>query len=46
MERIYDAVTQVFDLVNKSNQDKMKKLINGKKSDFQKIANFALSKIK
>ena len=40
------AVTQVFDLVNKSNQDKMKKLINGKKSDFQKIANFALSKIK
>lgn len=40
------AVTQVFDLVNKSNQDKMKKLINGKKADFQKIANFALSKIK
>lgn len=40
------AVTQVFDLVNKSNQEKMKKLINGKKSDFQKIANFALSKIK
>ena len=40
------AVTQVFDLVNKSNQDKMKKLINGKKADFQKIAGFALSKIK
>lgn len=40
------AVTQVFDLVNKSNKDKMKKLINGKKADFQKIANFALSKVK
>ena len=40
------AVTQVFDLVNKSNQDKMKKLINGKKADFQKIAGFALSKVK
>ena len=40
------AVTKVFDLVNKSNQDKMKKLINGKKSEFMKIANFALSKAK
>lgn len=40
------AVTKVFDLVNKSNQDKMKKLINGKKSEFMKIANFALSKVK
>ena len=40
------AVTQVFDLVNKSNQQKMQKLINGKKAEFQKIANFALSKIK
>lgn len=40
------AVTKVFDLVNKSNQDKMKNLINGKKSEFMKIANFALSKVK
>jgi hypothetical protein len=40
------AVTKVFDLVNKSNQSKMKDLINGKKSEFMKIANFALSKVK
>ena len=40
------AVTKVFDLVNKSNQDKMKNLINGKKAEFMKIANFALSKVK
>ena len=40
------AVTKVFDLVNKSNQEKMKALINGKKSEFMKIANFALSKVK
>ena len=40
------AVTKVYDLVNKSNQDKMKNLINGKKSEFMKIANFALSKVK
>ena len=40
------AVTQVYDLVNKSNQQKMLKLINGKKAEFMKIADFALSKIK
>jgi hypothetical protein len=40
------AVTKVYDLVNKSNQDKMKNLINGKKAEFMKIANFALSKVK
>ncbi len=40
------AVTQVFDLVNKSNQQKMLKMINGKKAEFMKIADFALSKIK
>src|SRR5210317_2154253 len=28
------AVTQVFDMVNKSNQEKMRKLINGKKAEF------------
>jgi hypothetical protein len=40
------AVSQVFDMVNKSNQEKMRKLINGKKAEFMKISDFALSKIK
>lgn len=40
------AITQVFDMVNKSNQDKMKKMLNGKKAEFMKIADFALSKVK
>ena len=40
------AVSQVFDMVNKSNQQKMAKMINGKKAEFMKIANFALSKVK
>lgn len=40
------AVVQVFDLVNKSNQQKMQKLINGKKAEFMKISDFALSKVK
>lgn len=40
------AVTQVFDMVNKSNQEKMRKLINGKKAEFMKISDFALSQIK
>ena len=40
------AVTQVYDMVNKSNQQKMSKLINGKKAEFMKIADFALSKVK
>jgi hypothetical protein len=40
------AVTQVYDKVNKSNQQKMLKLLNGKKAEFMKIANFALSKVK
>ena len=40
------AVTQVFDMVNKSNQEKMRKLINGKKAEFMRISGFALSKVK
>mgnify|MGYP003688452889 FL=1 len=40
------AITQVFDQVNSSNQQKMAKLINGKKAEFMKIADFALSKVK
>src|SRR5210317_454157 len=40
------AVTQVFDMVNKSNQEKMRKLINGKKAEFMRISDFALSKVK
>jgi|TARA_B110000908_G_scaffold142424_1_gene170623 hypothetical protein len=40
------AVTQVFDLVNKSNKDKLSKLINGKKAEFLKVASFAMSKVK
>ena len=40
------AVTQVFDMVNKSNQQKMQKMLNGKKAEFMKIADFALSKVK
>ena len=40
------AITQVFDKVNSSNQEKMSKLINGKKAEFMKIADFALSKVK
>jgi len=40
------AVTQVYDKVNRSNQQKMDKLLNGKKAEFMKIANFALSKVK
>lgn len=40
------AITQVFDKVNSSNKEKMAKLINGKKAEFMKIADFALSKVK
>ena len=40
------AITQVFKMVNKSNQEKMTKMLNGKKSEFMKIADFALSKVK
>ena len=40
------AISQVYDAVNSSNKKKMDKLINGKKADFMKIANFALSKVK
>ena len=40
------AVTQVYDKVNRSNQQKMLKLLNGKKAEFMKIANFALSKVR
>ena len=40
------AITQVYDMVNKSNQDKMAKMLNGKKAEFMKIADFALSKVK
>ena len=40
------AISQVFDKVNKSNQEKMRKMLNGKKAEFMKIADFALSKVK
>ena len=40
------AITQVFDKVNKSNQKKMKDMINGKKAQFMRIADFSLSKVK
>jgi hypothetical protein len=40
------AVTQVFDAVNKSNQEKMRNMLNGTKAQFMKIADFALSKVK
>ena len=40
------AITQVYDAVNSSNKKKMEKLINGKKADFMRIADFALSKVK
>ena len=40
------AISQVFDKVNKSNQDKMRKMLNGKKAEFMKISDFALSKVK
>ena len=40
------AVTQVYDKVNKMNQSKMQKMINGRKAEFMKIADFALSQVK
>ena len=40
------AITKVYDMVNKSNQEKMAKMLNGKKAEFMKIADFALSKVK
>ena len=40
------AVTQVYDMVNKSNQEKMNGMINGTKAQFMKISDFALSKVK
>ena len=40
------AISQVFDMVNKSNQEKMRKMLNGKKAEFMKISDFALSKVK
>ena len=40
------ANPQVVDKVNSSKQQKMAKLINGKKAEFMKIDDFALSKVK
>lgn len=40
------AITQVYDAVNSSNKKKMADMINGKKAQFMKIADFALSKVK
>ena len=40
------AVTQVFNAVNKSNQQKITKLLNGSKAEFMKVASFAMSKVK
>ena len=40
------AITQVYDAVNASNKKKMEDMINGKKAQFMKIADFALSKVK
>ena len=40
------AVTQVYDKVYRSNEQKMLKFLNGKKAEFMKIANFALSKVR
>jgi hypothetical protein len=40
------AITQVYDAVNTSNKKKMADMINGKKAQFMKIADFALSKVK
>ena len=40
------AITQVYDAVNTSNKKKMEDMINGKKAQFMKIADFALSKVK
>ena len=40
------AITQVYDAVNKSNQEKIRGMLNGTKAQFVKIADFALSKAK
>ena len=40
------AIVQVFDAVNKSNQEKMRDMLNGNKAQFLKIADFAMSKAK
>ena len=39
------AITKVYDAVNSSNKDKMKTMLNGNKTQFMKIADFALSKV-
>tara|TARA_Y100000015_G_C2393434_1_gene91424 strand:+ start:666 stop:1181 length:516 start_codon:yes stop_codon:yes gene_type:complete len=40
------AITQVYDAVNRSNQQKLQKMLNGTKAQFMKMADFALSKVK
>ena len=40
------AITQVYDAVNRSNKQKLQKMLNGTKSQFMKMADFALSKVK
>jgi len=40
------AAIQVFDALNKMNQDKVRKMVNDKKANFVKFVDFALSKAK
>jgi len=40
------AAVQVFDALNKMNQDKVRKMLNDKKANFIKFIDFALSKVK
>lgn len=40
------AIVQVYDALNKMNQEKVSKLLNDKKANFMKMADFAFSKVK
>ena len=40
------AMVQVYDKINKSNQQKVAKMMNGTKAQFMKISDFALSQVK
>lgn len=40
------ALTKVYDAVEKSNQDKMRKMLNAGSAQFMKLVGFAMDKVK
>ena len=40
------AITKVYDAVNDANKKKMEPMLNGKKAQFMKIADFAMKQVR